>query len=193
MDVRKEEIEFCRSNFQSPQYEFVHFQAHNARYAEQQTEKKKPWDLPSNSADFVTALSVWTHLNESDADFYLREVSRVLKSTGKAVITFFFLDEHYDASLAKRASGPGRFHSTKQQNWIFDRRAYDSKNWFTPQWTKTPEDAVGVNMEGFDLLLKNAGLRAANYYPGNWKEIPGLYFQDVFVLEKGSDKIIEAV
>ncbi len=123
-------------------------------------------------------------MNKQDAAFYLTEVSRVLKENGKAIITFFYLDEHYRESLQKREKGPGRFHSTRQENWIFDRKAYDSLDWFTPKWTKVPEDAIGVTESGFNELLKNSRLKVADYYPGNWKEIPGLYFQDVFVLEK---------
>lgn len=184
MDVRKKEIDFCRQNFRSPNYEFIHFDVHNARYASAQNSTNKSWSLESNSVDFLTALSVWTHMNEKDATFYLAEVSRVLKDDGKAIITFFYMDKHYEASLPKRKKETGRFHSTKQENWIFDRKAYDSPQWFTPKWTKVPEDAIGVTETGFNELLKNSGLKVSDYYPGNWKEIPGLYFQDVFVLEK---------
>jgi len=184
MDVRKKEIDFCRTNFQGPNYEFVHFDVHNARYANEQKESKKAWELEANSVDYLTALSVWTHMDEMDATFYLKEVARVLKNDGKAIITFFYLDDHYRSSLSIRKNGQGRYHSTRQQSWVFDRKAHDSTQWFTPAWTKTPEDAIGVTEEGFKTLLKTAGLKVAQYYPGNWKERPGLYFQDVFVFEK---------
>lgn len=184
MDVRKKEIDFCKKNFPTKNFEFIHFDVHNARYANDQQNNSKPWNLTSDSVDFVTALSVWTHMNQKDATFYLTEVGRVLKNEGKAIITFFYLDEHYRFSLTKRKRGLGRFHSTRQENWIFDKEAYTSKTWFTPKWTKVPEDAIGVTEGGFDQLLKDAGLRVSDYYPGNWKEVQGLYFQDVFVLEK---------
>jgi SAM-dependent methyltransferase len=186
MDVRTREIEFCKANFKSSNYEFIHFDVHNARYANDQQTVSSPWNIESNSVDFLTALSVWTHMNEKDANFYLSEVARVLKGDGKAIITFFYLDEHYRASLEKRKSGTGRYHSTQQRNWIFDKPAYSSSKWFTPKWTKVPEDAIGVTESGFSELLQSAGLKVTNYYPGNWKENQGLYFQDVFILEKES-------
>lgn len=184
MDVRQKEIDFCRNNFSSPNYEFIHFDVHNARYANDQRTDSKPWNIPSGSVDFLTALSVWTHMNEKDAAFYLKEVARVLKTDGKAIITFFYLDEHYRSSLPRRKKGAGRYHGTRQENWIFDNQAYASKTWFTPKWTKVPEDAIGVTEEGFRELLNQAHLKVSDYHPGNWKEIQGLYFQDVFVLEK---------
>jgi len=33
-------------------------------------------------------------------------------------------------------------------------------------------------------LLEESGLKISNYYPGNWKENPGLYFQDIVVFQK---------
>jgi len=184
MDVRKKEIEFCQSNFRWPNFEFIHFDVHNARYANNQERGNKNWSIESKSIDILAALSVWTHMIGNDAQFYLAEVSRVLKSDGKAIITFFLLDKIYVDSLSQRKNGVGRFHSTRQENWIFDRKAYDSEHWYTPKWTKIPEDAIGVTDLRFQELLKSAGLKVSAYYPGNWKEIPGLYFQDVIVLEK---------
>ena len=103
----------------------------------------------------------------------------------KGITTFFYLDKQYRESLSKRNTGLGRFHSTRPKNWILVRKAYDSSDWFTPKWTKVPEGAMGVSERGFKNILKDSGLKVADYYPGNWKEIPGLYFQDVFVLEQG--------
>jgi predicted SAM-dependent methyltransferase len=54
----------------------------------------------------VTALSVWTHLNEADARFYFKEISRVLKPDGKAIVTFFLLDEQYPGNWKET---PGAF------------------------------------------------------------------------------------
>lgn len=68
--------------------------------------------------------------------------------------------------------------------WIFDQPAYESKEWFHPKWVKVPEQAIGIKSCGLERMLSNAALGLAKFYPGNWKEKPGIYFQDVMVLRK---------
>jgi SAM-dependent methyltransferase len=134
--------------------------------------------------DFVTALSVWTHFNEQDALFYLQEVRRVLKPGGKAMITFFVLDEIYQKTLGMRSDEPGRYHGTSQKSWIFDRPAHGSDAWFCPSWVNVPEEAIGVTPAGLDRLMATAELELVEKYRGNWKEVPGVFFQDILVFQK---------
>jgi SAM-dependent methyltransferase len=184
IDVMKEDIAFCKSHFDQENYSFIHLDVANPTYASDQSKEHKPWPVADNSQDLVTALSVWTHLNEDDALFYFTEIKRVLKTGGKAIITFFLLDEAYHKSLADRTTAPGKFHSTKQNEWVFSVDAYNSQNWYTTPFARNPEDAIGVTRDGMDLLLKASGLTLLEYYPGNWKEIPGIFFQDVLILQK---------
>jgi len=184
IDVMKKDIDFCKKHYPSEHHEFIHFDLNNPFYAPSQKSEHQPWPLDSNTFDLVSALSVWTHLDEPDSIFYLQEVHRVLKPGGRAVITFFILDELYQKSLPKRTVGKGRFHSTDQKKWIFDKPAYDSQDWFCPGWVKIPENAIGVTENGLDKMISKSGLVVKIQYQGNWKEIPGLFFQDVVVFEK---------
>lgn len=184
IDVMKEDIDFCKSNFEMTPYNFIHFDIANPRYAANQNAKLLPWPIENDSKDLVTALSVWTHLREEDARFYFKEISRVLKKDAKAIITFFLLDDDYEKSLSLRENAKGRFHSTNQMNWIFDKEAYDSKDWFTTKQVKNPEDAIAITPKALNILIKESGLKLLQHYPGNWKEKPGMYFQDVFIFQK---------
>lgn len=184
IDVMKKDVEFCKSHYPPAHHEFIHFDINNPFYAPSQASEKIPWPLENDRFDLVSALSVWTHLNEEDSLFYLQEVHRVLKPEGKAIITFFILDEIYQQSLEKRMNETGRFHGTEQTRWIFDKPAYDSKEWFCPEWVKIPENAIGITDHGFKEMTSKSGLTVKEHYQGNWKEISGLYFQDVIVLEK---------
>jgi len=184
IDVMKADINFCKSHFKAGNYRFIHFDVANPTYAEKQSNELKPWPIADNSLDLVTALSVWTHLNERDAVFYFKEVQRVLKPGGKAIITFFLLDKYYEDSIPRRQDETGRYHSTGQKGWMFDVSAYGSENWFTMPTAVHPEDAIGVTPEGLDILLKASELKLAQAYPGNWKEMPGVFFQDVLVFQK---------
>jgi SAM-dependent methyltransferase len=186
LDVMAADIEFCRAHYPSTPFEFIHFDIHNPAYAPAQDKTNRPWPLDDARFDVVTALSVWTHLNESDARFYFREVSRVLRPKGTALITFFILDAAYEKSLPQRSKAVGRYHNTPQDKWIFDQPSYGSDAWFHPQWARVPETAIAVTPAGLERLLADSGLRIAQHYPGNWKETPGVYFQDVLILAKAA-------
>ena len=73
---------------------------------------------------------------------------------------------------------------TSSEQWIFDKPAYDSKEWFCPKWTKVPERAIGVTKAGFNRLIFQAELQLIEHYQGNWKEVPGVFFQDILILKK---------
>ena len=183
IDVMKNEIIFCRNHYPS-YFDFIHVNANNPYYASSQESKNLKWPLKSSSFDLVTSLSVWTHLNEKDALFYIKEVNRVLKPGGKAIITFFLLDELYQKSLNMRSKETGRYHMTSSERWIFDQPAYGSKEWFCPKWAKVPERAIGVTKAGFNRLILQTELQIIEHYQGNWKEVPGVFFQDILILKK---------
>jgi SAM-dependent methyltransferase len=184
IDVMADDINFCKSHFKFSNYNFIHLDVANPTYASAQSSQLKAWPVEDASQDLVTALSVWTHLNETDALFYMKEIHRVLKKDGKAIVTFFVLDDDYKNSLPRRSNQTGRFHNTNQNGWVFNVNAYGSENWFTVPSARTPEDAIGVTEKGMDNLLKNSGFKIKQFYPGNWKENPGVFFQDILVLEK---------
>ncbi|MTI40944.1 class I SAM-dependent methyltransferase [Fulvivirga lutimaris] len=183
LDVLKKDVDFDTNHYDPKHYEFIHFDLANPTYVKNQSDEKKPWPVPSETYDLVTALSVWTHLKEDDAIYYFKEIKRVLKPGGKAVITFFVLDRAYEYSLKEKSEKKGKYHNTPSNKWIFDDPAYGSKDWFAPKWVKYPEDAIGVTENGLNLLLSESGLKLKELHHGNWKEVPGLYFQDVLILE----------
>jgi len=184
IDVMSKDVNFSRGHDDVPGMEFQHLDGHNALYAPDQPSHHVTWTVRDAGFDMVTALSVWTHMRPSDALFYFKEIDRVLKPGCKAIVTFFLLDEDYQQSLSHRSSANGRFHRTAQNLWIFDQQHPESPNWFYPKWVKVPEDAIGVTPDGLQKLLTATRLELVQVYPGNWKEQPGLYFQDVLVFQK---------
>ncbi|NVJ47614.1 MAG: class I SAM-dependent methyltransferase [Cytophagia bacterium] len=184
IDVSQKSINHCRSWFKDQPMEFIHLNSFNALYSGNQPQELVNWPIASTSQDLIIGLSVWTHLAPIDFRFYLSEVVRVMKADGRTMITLFYLDEAYKDSLFKRENTQGRFHSTNQLKWIFDQPVDEEGGWFTPSWTKCPEQAIAITEEKFDKELAEVGLKLVEYYPGNWKEIPGVYFQDILILEK---------
>ncbi|MFC1601349.1 class I SAM-dependent methyltransferase, partial [Candidatus Sumerlaeota bacterium] len=178
IDVVSRDIDFCRRHYPAANFEFIHFDVGNPLYAQAQGAAQLPWPVESGSIDLTTALSVWTHLNEEDALFYFGEIGRVLKPGGKAIVTLFVLDETYRNSLGLRSAQEGRFHTTSQELWVFSESAYGSDAWLHPKWATCPEHAIGVTEAGLERLVADSGMKLIDRLQGNWKEVPGAFFQD---------------
>lgn len=184
VDIGRSQIETCNRVYRDPRAEFVFYDAPNACYSDSRREGPAQWPLGERRFNLVTALSVWTHLKEGDWVAYLRQVRDRLTEDGVAVITFFVLDEHYEASLPRRGRARSRFYPEPSERWVFDKPAYGSPEWMCPSWVEHPETAIAVMREAFDREIAAAGLRVEAFHPGSWKERPALFFQDLAVLRR---------
>ena len=70
-------------------FRFEHFNGHSTLYNPQGTLKPREYRLPceDRSVDTVVCASLFTHLLEPDFIHYLGEIARVLKTSGKAIIS----------------------------------------------------------------------------------------------------------
>jgi len=182
IDVSSEFIGICREQYKEPNVSFLHTEASNAYYAKDTQGGPQAWPMKDGSHNLVTALSVWTHLREEDWRFYLGEVGRVLAPGGRAVISFFILDDLYKPEA--KTSRTSRFYPQPEDKWIFDTSAYGSKEWLYPKWANVPEVAIAAPEGRLKEIAKASGLKIAHYYPGQWKDMPGFFFQDLVIFEK---------
>lgn len=182
IDISKDFIAICDTRHTKSGVSFLHTPASNAYYAGDLTGPPVPWPIANASYNLVTALSVWTHLREEDWRFYLREVSRVLTPGGRAIISFFVLDELYHPE--SKTEETSRFYPQAENKWIFDVNAYNSVEWKYPSWANVPEVAIALPKDRFDAEIEEAGLQLIEYLPGQWKDQPGFFFQDVAVIQK---------
>jgi hypothetical protein len=146
--------------------------------------RQAAWNIASGTVDIVTALSVWTHLNEDDFVYYLSEVHRVLRPGGFAPISFFILDDDYYNSIATRHdidAIPTTFHG---KPLLFDVPCSPSGQWHTTAWATLPEEAIAVSRPHLEATIARNGLCTEKHYVGCWKDVPGLYHQDILVLRK---------
>lgn len=184
IDVGASFIDICRQQYQDANVSFLHTPASNGYYAADTTGGPQAWPMADGSHNLVTALSVWTHLREEDWRFYLNEVGRVLAPGGRAIISFFILDDLYRPE--KKTGRLSRFYPQAENLWIFDTPAYGSAHWKYPGWAAVPEVATAVPMAIFEQAARDAGLSVQRYLPGQWKDQPGFFFQDVVVFEKAT-------
>ena len=40
-----------------------------------------------------------------------------------------------------------------------------------------------VGIDPYDFLCKSSGMKLIKHYQGNWKEVPGVFFQDVSIFQ----------
>jgi SAM-dependent methyltransferase len=184
VDVNAAEIEQCQRQYSDSRFKFIHLPHKNRVYASDQAPTFEPYPLDDNSFDVVTALSVWTHLNEADATFYFREIARVLRPGGKAIVTFFLLDKRYHAFRQTSPASESAFTFRRPDRYDFDRSVDGSDAWLYPAWAAQPEEAIGVTPAGIQRLEARSGLRLADVKHGYWTEQVGLHFQDILVFEK---------
>ena len=105
IDIFRPAIEWTRRAFTplaGDRFQFEHFDGYSALYNPQGTVKPGEYILPcdTESVDTVVCASLFTHLLEPDCVHYLAEIGRVLKPSGRAIISI-----HTEPRLGRRYSG----------------------------------------------------------------------------------------
>jgi SAM-dependent methyltransferase len=95
VDLHKGIVDWCKKNL-APRvdgFDFIHHDVHNRGFNPKSKVIHRALPVADASASLLIAWSVFTHITEQSAEFYLREVARVLKDGGVASTTFFLFDK----------------------------------------------------------------------------------------------------
>lgn len=122
------------------------------------------WPVENNSQDLVTAMSVFTHLQERDAKGYLAKIHQVLAKDGLAILSFLVVRDFVNSNKT--------FHFNHQL----------TLGWYTSN-PACPEMAIGVTQEAllkflggkFKVLRQIEGTITGGKHPAH---------QDMLVLRK---------
>lgn len=96
VDVNREMVEWCRDNLTpvDPNFQFVHHDVFNPGLAPDNARRlTAPFGVEDSAFGLVLAVSVFTHLYEQQAIYYLREIARIMRPDGLFVSTWFFFDK----------------------------------------------------------------------------------------------------
>ncbi len=174
-DVIPDGIKWCQKHISSrfPNFHFSWANVFNGVYNPGGKHKASEYRFPygDESFDFVFLTSVFTHLLPDDMQNYLSEISRVLKRTGRCLITFFLLNKE---SLKLVQDGRSSLAFT------FEFEGYRTIN------RKQPEAAVGHEESCVLGLLERSGLniRAPVHY-GSWcGRSQFLDYQDIIIASR---------
>jgi SAM-dependent methyltransferase len=117
--------------------------------------------------DFVTMVSVATHLPASEIAAYAREVMRLLAPGGRLFLTAFLVTSD---DIGSEKARPRFLKGEKAGTWIADPAA--------------PLGAIGFDDGTIQDILRNAGLEIQRISFGHWRGVESAHYQDVIIAVK---------
>lgn len=174
-DIDEKGVNWCQNRI-APKFSNFHFQhsdIYNKRYNPKGKVQAQDFRFPfdNESFDFVFLTSVFTHMLPLDLENYLSEISRVLRTGGRCLITFFILNEE-SVKLVRSGSSTLDFR-------------YEIEGCLTTNKTIPEaaiayyEDFIGKLFEKYQLVIS----QPIRY--GSWCKRPTfLTYQDLIIAEK---------
>jgi len=121
--------------------------------------------FPNQSFDFVTMISVATHLPPDELAVYLNEASRLLAPGGRLFLTAFAIDGQ----------------SSGQERLKF-RRWGEGPGWYAIE--EAPLAAAGIDTAFLLEQAAQAGLSVESLGRGHWRGISAAHYQDLLIAVK---------
>jgi SAM-dependent methyltransferase len=174
-DIVKEGVDWCNNRISKKfrNFHFLHSNVYNKHYNLDGKIQAQDFQFPFDDEffDFVFLTSVFTHMLSSDLENYLSEISRVLKPSGKCLITLFILNEE-SLNLIHLGQSTQEFK-------------YNIGNCLTTD-INDPEKAIGYVENDILGLFKKMKLNPIPpVYYGSWcGRTTYLSYQDIVVAEK---------
>lgn len=174
-DVSSAAISWCRRAIASkhPNFEFIHSDVYSRHYNSRGRIAAAEFVFPAADAsvDVVFMGSILTHLLPEAAAQYVAESARVLRPGGRAVMTFFLLDDAVRARLGARELEPAFIVNPDE--------------WWAVQDPSDPEAAIAFDRAVVERALRDRGLEVQMVSRGMWVggENPATY-QDLVVARK---------
>lgn len=174
-DAVKAGVNWCRKNISSrrPNFFFQFVDLRNDLYRHK-GRNAAHFDFPfePKSFDFICAISVFTHLLPEETENYFRQIRKVMKPGGYAVLTFFLTDEETHRLMAKNKDG---------LLFLYRFGHYSLMN------LSVPSANVAYQREYIYALAESNDLKIIKEIKGSWcgrEKRHYLDFQDILVLHK---------
>ena len=174
-DVMQEAVDTCVEEITSshPNFRFQHVDVHNRVYNRDGSldPESFPFPYPDESFDLVFLTSVFTHMLPPEVRHYMDEIRRVLKPTGRSLMTFFLINAESTAAI--EAGRTKRTFAHEGDGYRFDIAG-------------KPEAAVAYREEDALSLIDDAGLVLdPPVHYGRWAgHQPAAAGQDVVVVKR---------
>ncbi len=174
VDIVPKGIRWCERNIST---RFANFKFHLAdiyNLAYNPTGKLQPqqyrFPFCDCQFDFVALTSVFSHMLKSDMEHYFRETARTLRPNGKALITFFLLNEE-SRNLIGKGMSPLKFHFPLGGCYVNDN--------------VVPEYAVAYDQRAIRNLCHDVGVSIDALHYGAWcGRADYVSYQDLVIVRK---------
>ncbi|PVE23436.1 class I SAM-dependent methyltransferase [Microvirga sp. KLBC 81] len=171
VDPVNEGIEWCVQNITSahPNFRFCRLDVAHELYNPGGTMAGREVALPfaGNNFDFVTMVSVATHLPAREITAYAREVMRLLVPGGRLFLTAFLVEAD---DLSRPTARPRFIKGEEDGTWIADPTA--------------PLGAIGFDNGIVQDILKSSGLEIQRVSFGHWRGLGSMHYQDIIIAAK---------
>ncbi|RCX01078.1 class I SAM-dependent methyltransferase [Schleiferia thermophila] len=174
-DIVESGINWCKKNISTKfsNFNFMHIPAFNTLYNTKINIRSSHLKFPYPDCyfDIAVATSVFTHMLYDDMIHYIEEIQRTLKPGGRAMITFFIIDEN---SKKHMNNSEINFRFTRGNYFIMDE--------------KVPEANVAYSEELINEIFRQRHFDILLRIPGSWSTAP-IYrnspeFQDTLFIKK---------
>lgn len=176
VDIHQPSIRWCEKNISKrhANFRFAHIDVKSLAYNPKGAHRAEDYTFPfeAHTFDVILLKSVFTHMRPLEVENYIEEVSRLLKSGGRCLVTFFLLNEE-QAQLASEGRQELQFNFGEGVwRYVYEHRA---------------ESAVAYKESYIRGVLRKCGLILQEpIYYGRWTgQRNGLSFQDMLMLRKG--------
>ena len=171
IEIVKSGVKWCTRKIsgQFSNFRFIHADAYNKLYNPTGAVPSEEYKFPfsDNFFDVVFLSSVFTHMRPPEVENYVREISRVLKPSGRCLVTAFLLNKESR-------------QSTGELNFAFEMDGFFTAN------KHMPEGAVAFNESYILGLFRKSSLEILPpIHRGSWcGRSDYLSFQDIVVARK---------
>lgn len=173
VDVHRDSITWLQDHYRGyPNFHFQHVDVHNAMYNPGGGQMPEAFHLsfPDRSFDVVLLKSVFTHMLPPGVHAYLKEISRVLRPAGRAVISYFLLNDE-----SRHFIRLGREKMGLNKVWKEDELCRIAN-------PEIPEAAVAHDEQRIRQYYANVGLSPVDISYGDWCGRPSLLgLQDLVI------------
>lgn len=159
LDVHQESIAWLQPRYRAyPHFHFHHIDVHNVMYNPGGRQSSEDFQLPfpPDSFDVVLLKSVFTHMLPPGVRGYLNAISRVLRPGGRAVISYFLLNDE-----SRRLMKDGRNSMPFEHAWKGDALCRISN-------PELPEAAVAHDEQRIRGFYAETGLVPVEISYGDW-------------------------
>jgi SAM-dependent methyltransferase len=183
LDINGDSVKWLGEHYAEwPAFRFTHANVFNKMYNPGATVTAAEYRLPYEDGTFTQALlkSVFTHMHPRDVRHYLRELGRVIKPGGRAVVTYFLLNDESRAFVAK------------DMDVVKMKVDWDGDPLCRVANLEVPENATAHDEARVRGYTAEAGFSVSEITYGNWCGRQAAGLQDVMVLTRSYPQPIAA-